>query len=379
MKIIANGIPLLRPLTGVGQYTQQLFSRIATDPGIELSMFYGLSFERTIRSPESTYGRSLNNSFNLFRKLTPLARPFKRFIEKNSFRYYSRKNKGCIYHEPNFLPLPHDGPIVLTVHDLSCFDLPETHPAERVKLIQQYLPGAMERAAKIIVVANYTKTCLHQQFSIPEERISVTPLASDSRFKAMDHQTIAPVLSGYGLTPGKYVLAVGTLEPRKNLETLFTAYSKLPRQLRKRFPLVLAGMTGWLLESTIKSATELLSKEELLLLGYVPNQVLPFLYAGAAVFAYPSRYEGFGLPPLEAMASGVPVITGNRTSLPEVVGDAGIQIDPDDVEGFTSAIRLLIDDPDTAQAFIAKGLLRARQFSWERCTRETLDIYRQLT
>jgi len=182
-------------------------------------------------------------------------------------------------------------------------------------------------------------------------------------------------LARFGLVPGEYVLSVGTLEPRKNLPALFAAHAGLPEALRQRFPLVVAGMRGWHQAEALNASSAAMARGELRLLGYVPDAAVPDLYAGAAAFAYPSRYEGFGLPPLEAMASGVPVITSNRTSLPEVVGSAGLMVDPDDVDGLREGLRRLLEDRVFAATLGEAGRLRSRSFSWERCARETQAVY----
>jgi alpha-1,3-rhamnosyl/mannosyltransferase len=162
------------------------------------------------------------------------------------------------------------------------------------------------------------------------------------------------------------------------LITLFEAYSRLPAALRARYPLVLAGMKGWHTDALLSSAQTLLARQELQILGYVSDASVAYLYSGAAAVCYPSRYEGFGLPALEAMASGVPVICSNATSLPEVVGADGLLIDPDDVLGFTEGLRQVLEDRTFAQALGLRGLARSKTFSWEKCAAETLSVYEQV-
>jgi alpha-1,3-rhamnosyl/mannosyltransferase len=228
------------------------------------------------------------------------------------------------------------------------------------------------------VISEATSVALQHWFKVDPARISTTYLAADARFMPRPPETLRPALAQFGLEAQGYVLCVGTLEPRKNLATLFAAYAGLPAALRQRFPLVVAGMAGWRTEGLMQSAADLISSQQVRLLGYVPDDVMPLLYAGAAAFCYPSRYEGFGLPPLEAMACGVPVLTSNRTSLPEVVGDAGLMVDPDDVDGMRERLRQMLEDEAFAQALGQRGLLRSRLFTWERCAQETFAVYEKV-
>jgi len=266
----------------------------------------------------------------------------------------------------------------VTVCDLSCFDHPQTHPKERVEMMQRNMPAAMAKADHIIVISEATGAALQRWFNVDKSRITNTYLAADPRFQPQSADDLAPALASLGLTTEAYVLCVGTLEPRKNLTTLFLAYGGLPVALRQRYPLVVAGMSGWNTEALLTSAEDLIRRGELRLLGYVADALIPSLYAGAAAFCYPSRYEGFGLPALEAMASGVPVITSNQTSLPEVVGDAGLMLDPDDVDSLREQLQRLLEDRVFAKKLGQRGLVRSRVFSWERCARETFAVYEKV-
>jgi alpha-1,3-rhamnosyl/mannosyltransferase len=197
----------------------------------------------------------------------------------------------------------------------------------------------------------------------------------DAAFRPRDAQQLQPVLSRHGLQAGGYTLSVATLEPRKKLDRLIAAYSRLPDSLRRQYPLVLTGSAGWL-NGRIRQAIDRGRTEGWLhYLGYVPQDDLPALYAGARALALISIYEGFGLPVLEAMASGTPVLTSNVSSLPEVAGGAALLVDPDDLPAVSGQLeRLLTDEPWRASA-VAAGLQRARQFTWERCVQRTVEVY----
>lgn len=379
MNILVNGTPLLAPLTGIGQYIRHLFTAMENIPEANFYMYYGARCEQGMRLPSPSASRTVQRTYGLIQRFVPRHRSLRRIAEKAVFSYYTKKSfGGCLYHEPNYVPLPYDGPLVLTVCDLSCFDHPETHPAERVELMQRDMPPAIEKADHIIVISEASGAALQRWFNVDSKRITNTYLAADPRFRPRPHAELSAPLASLGLVPGQYVLCVGTLEPRKNLSTLFAAYAGLPAELRKRYPLAVAGMSGWHTDSLLKSAEELVRKGELRLLGYVADDLVPLLYAGAAAFGYPSRYEGFGLPALEAMASGIPVITSNRTSLPEVVGNDGFMVDPDDVDGMREKLRELLEDRALAEELGERGLLRSRGFSWDRCARETFSVYQQV-
>jgi alpha-1,3-rhamnosyl/mannosyltransferase len=203
-------------------------------------------------------------------------------------------------------------------------------------------------------------------------------LGVDARFFPRTADATASPLSGFDLTHGRYFLAVGTLEPRKNVLTTLHAHSRLPQHVRAAYPLVVAGMRGWL-TATISRELELAQTRGFVrVLGHVDDEALPALYAGAVMLSYPSVYEGFGLPPLEAMASGIPVAVSNRASLPEVVGDAGIVLEPHDVDGLTSIMQRIIDDSEFAADLIERGLAQARSFTWERCASLTMQCWEKV-
>ncbi|MCB1771577.1 MAG: glycosyltransferase family 4 protein, partial [Candidatus Competibacteraceae bacterium] len=172
--------------------------------------------------------------------------------------------------------------------------------------------------------------------------------------------------------------AVSTLEPRKNLPRLLIAYARLPEALRARHPLALVGAKGWLNTELERHLAPLERTGQLRRLGYVPQDDLPALYAGAHAFAYPSLYEGFGLPLLEAMASGIPALSSHRSSLPQVAGDAALLINPEDIDDLTAGLEHLLSDELWRAAARPRGLEQARRFSWERCVEETIAVYRRL-
>jgi alpha-1,3-rhamnosyl/mannosyltransferase len=201
-------------------------------------------------------------------------------------------------------------------------------------------------------------------------------LASSAEFHPRGADELRGALSRHGLEVGGYSLFVGTIEPRKNIETLLDAYSRLPIELRKRWPLVLTGYHGWRSESIHQRLDSAKREGWAYYLGFVPSEDLPLLFAGARLFTFPSLYEGFGLPVLEAMSSGVPVVCSNNSSLPEVAGDAALMCEAQDTETLTELIQRGLEDEAWRASAVEQGLLHAARFSWERCASETLQVYK---
>ncbi|MFQ6057989.1 MAG: glycosyltransferase family 4 protein [Anaerolineae bacterium] len=266
---------------------------------------------------------------------------------------------------------------VLTVHDLIFLLFPEYHLPLNKWFLNRFMPLFVRRADAIIAVSQCTKDDLMHYYAVPSEKITVVYEGVDARFQPVtDPDALARMRARYGL-PERYVLCVSTIEPRKNLATLLEAYQAL-REGGSGFKLVIVGRKGWLYEGFFRRLHELGLEGEVVLLGFVPDEDLPALYSAADLFVFPSLYEGFGLPPLEAMACGTPVIASNTSSLPEVVGEAGILIDPHHVGGLVEAMeRVLMDEPLRAE-MRAKGLERARRFMWGRAAAMTLEVYRSV-
>jgi glycosyltransferase involved in cell wall biosynthesis len=213
---------------------------------------------------------------------------------------------------------------------------------------------------------------------VEPNRVAVVYGGVDSGFHPIeDEATLQAARVKYGLF-SPFILYVGTIEPRKNLGRLLRAYTRLRAKYKTPHRLVVAGGLGWLYQDVLREIDELASEHEVIFLGRVPDEDLPTLYSLADVFAFPSLYEGFGLPPLEAMACGVPVVCSNTSSLPEVVGDAGILVSPYDIDALSEAIAGLLEDPARRSELAARGRERARLFTWERSARQLLAIYKRV-
>jgi glycosyltransferase involved in cell wall biosynthesis len=268
-------------------------------------------------------------------------------------------------------------PVVTTIHDLAFEHLPQTFNRRSWMQLRLTVRRTARRAAHVITVSEYSRQDICKTYGIATKRITVTPEAAPSHFAPVTNEKeLLAIRENYGIN-GDYLLSLCSIQPRKNLIRLIEAYSRL-RQARPgiRLPqLVLAGKRGWLDSETFHAAQRNALDGDIVMTGYVADKDLPALYSGATCFVYPSFFEGFGLPVLEAMQCGVPVIAGNRTSLPEVVGEAGILFDPFDEQRLAEAIASVIDNPAYAARLRCRGLERAKEFSWTKTARLTLEVY----
>jgi len=271
--------------------------------------------------------------------------------------------------------------LVATIHDLSFEHLPETFKRRSRAQLRLTVRRTAQRAAQILTLSEFSRRDIIETYAVDPERVSVTPPAAASRFAPVTDETeLRRIRTTYGIQRD-YILALGSIQPRKNLVRLINAYMRLRRaQTDSRTPqLVLAGRRGWLEKETIRAASESDARQDILFIGYVADEDLPALYSGARCFVYPSYFEGFGLPILEAMQCGTPVIAGNRTSLPEVTGDAAILFDPFDELAMANALADVAQNPGYRAELRLKGLQRAASFSWRTTARLTLQAYEHST
>jgi glycosyltransferase involved in cell wall biosynthesis len=267
---------------------------------------------------------------------------------------------------------------VVTVHDLSTLLFPQLHLRSTVELHEKKIRFVRQQADLVIAVSENTRRDVIEHLGVRPDRVHVVYEAADAQFRPIeDTDTVATVVHRYGLMPNNYVLTVGTLEPRKNQTRLVEAFHLLRQGgAASNLKLVLAGRKGWLCDDLFRRVEELGLTKDVVFAGVVPDKDLPALMNGALMFVYPSLYEGFGLPVLEAMACGVPVITSNVSSLPEVAGDAAVLVAPHDVEQLAEALQNLIASSKMRQTLQEKGLAHAARFSWERTARQTICVYK---
>jgi glycosyltransferase involved in cell wall biosynthesis len=281
-----------------------------------------------------------------------------------------------VLHSPDFIP-PHRPSCksVITVHDLAFLLYPHFLTKESARYYG-HIDQAVRWTDHIISVSHSTKRDTIQHLGVPEEKITVVHEAANPIFRPVDRETARREVRNRHGVDGPFLLFVSTIEPRKNVPTLLRALWQLMQCYKEDVRLVLAGGKGWLFEDAFAVVEELKLDGRVHFVGRVSSEDLLYLYNAAEMLTHPAFYEGFGLPPLEAMACGLPVVVSDVASLPEVVGDAGMLIDPNDVDELTVAMWRVLNDDKLRQEMQDKGLRQAGRFSWERAARETLEIYR---
>ena len=276
-----------------------------------------------------------------------------------------------IFHTTHLLRRPpRSVRLTATIHDMTCWLMPEMHPAANLRAERNFAE-ILKRADAVIAVSESTRRDAVRVLGLDPEKVEAIHSGISQAFFDVPTAAIERVKQRYGLIR-PFLLFVGTIEPRKNIDTLLDAYSSLAAALREEFELVLAGPTGWARPKTLARL------QETRYLGYIPEDDLAPLTAAATVFVYPSLYEGFGFPVAQALAAGVPVVTSDVSSLPEVAGDAALLVDPRSTANLREALARLLLSPDLRKELAARGRVRARQLTWERCAARSLEFFERV-
>ena len=351
--VAVDGSGLARPWAGVGTYTTEILRALAAErPGSRFTVY--AAAEPPLDVPAIAF------------HTPPSARLAGRHL---LWPARLRRLRADLYFGPaGLLPLGDVGmPAVVTAHDMAIYRNPDWFPGRQALSVRLVVPRSMRRAAAIVAVSACTARDLVELFGLDAGRLEVVAEGVASRFQPLPGERLEPVRRRYGL-PRRFVLFLSTIEPRKNLRTLLDAWERM----RDRPPLIVAGAWGWRYED-VRGRIERLGPD-VRVLGSIPPADLPGLYNLATCLAHPAWYEGFGLTPLEAMACGTPVVASSASSLPEVVGDAGLLVDPADVEGWTGALERVCGDADLLATLRRRGVLRAAEFTWARAARRTWRV-----
>lgn len=356
--------------TGIGTYTYQLINSLNT---LDLLNNY------LIFMPQNN-----NNSISLNKNFF-----IKNISENISGSFWDEVNIPAIlknldvnlYHVPqNGIKLPRDKkcPFVITLHDVIPFKMPETVSTTYLKVFTENVPDIVKRSDAIITVSNFSKRDIVETLHYPEDKVYVTYLANEDIYKPMDKSMSRQIVKrNYGIE-NDYILYIGGFSPRKNITGLIEAFCKLKALYKSDIKLIIAGKKGISFEIYRKKAEELNIINDVLFPGFIALSDLPYLYSAAKLFVYPSFYEGFGLPPLEAMACGTPVIASNITSIPEVLDGSADLIDPHNAESITNSILKILEDDSYRESLISKGLKKSSSLSWDKTAKQTLEVYSKI-
>ena len=373
MKIALNGSFWDQPATGSGQYVRALLPALARlDPNHEYELVLPQIHASTQALPPNVSVRVENRASKLLS-----ANLAKLWFEQITFAQACRRAHASLAHIPYFAPAFFSPTrMVVTIHDLIPLLLPAYRGSLRVRAYTQLVAAAARCADAVIADSECSKRDIVRRLGIDAARVHVVYLAAGAGYRPVADPA---VIRKYGL-PEKYVLYLGGFDQRKNVRVIIEAFARLSEFHSAGYRLVLAGVNLGV-DSTLFPNPQRIARETGLpdtaiqYLGGVDEGDKPALYSGAAVFLFASLYEGFGLPPLEAMACGAPVVSSNASSLPEVVGDAGICVSPEDVAAWAEAIRTVLTDDARRAAMRERGIVQAKEFSWERTARETLAVY----
>lgn len=366
MRVCIDAVPLLVPSAGVKSYLYHWILSLRNLCGSQLKLFpflrnFGpLDHEHSVCGPGPTLAR--------------LAYLQLLNLRENAVLDWVGP-KVDVFHATKLLYPPKKCRLTATLHDATCWILPEMHTAANVKADKQFAANVLSRADGLIAVSRHTRADAIQVMGLNPDRIEVIyPGVADAYFQ-VDSESARSARQKFGLTRD-YILFEGTIEPRKNLSRLLDAYASLPQSLREEFSLVIAGFPGWANEELLKRIAS--KPPGVRYLGYVPEPWVPGLFAGATVFAFPSLYEGFGLPLVQAMAAGVAAITSQVSALPEVAGDAAELIDPLNTAELAAALAKLLTSPGLRTKLSVSGRKRVEQYRWDRCALQTIQYFEKI-
>ena len=382
MNVVINGMAAIERKTGVGHYIDRVHREIAgRHPVGDVRLFPG-DFMRPIAATLAPQSRKIAASSQeggrgWRHSLGTLAKQSGRAAAQAYFSAYATAQRFDLYHEPNYIPFRTSLPTVITAHDLSVLLHPEWHPAERVAIHQAKFRNAVERAAHVITGSEQVRRELLAAIPLKPENVTAIYYGIGEEFRPLPNDIIDEARTRLKL-PERFLLYVGAVEPRKNLLVALKAFVDLPSVLRKRCPFVLAGPWAWKAADVADYFQHVAIPAGVRHLGYVSDADRMALYNAASALIYPSRYEGFGLPPVEMLACGGGVLAGTAKAVVEVLGKHGHFIDPDDATGWRDAMAAVATDDDFLSASKRGGIGHARQFTWERTAKLTIDVYRNV-
>lgn len=363
-KIIIDALALLGPLTGIGRYTYENAKKLEWLDTYQINYFYGYISDKLITPSTAKKTKSLKSWIVKNRWIKWLVRSM---LFKMAGWFGPRFD---LYWQPNFIPNKSikANKVIATIHDFSWEIYPEFQPQERVKYFQKYFYSSIQQCDHIITGSEFTKNEIIERTGVDPKKISVI-------YHGINYDVFYPRLDAPKPLQ-KYILAVGSIEPRKNLKNLIQAYKALDVTIRDQYHLILVGAQGWSNDDILYEIDRL--NRWVHYSGFVCDEELAGLYSNASLFVYPSLYEGFGIPPLEAMACGCPVIVSDASTLPEVCGDAALYIDPISIQDIKESIMRVLNDGNLQSDLRVKGLEHAKRFSWNKSAIKHVEVFKKV-
>lgn len=367
LKIIIDSLSLMSSLTGIGRYTYEIAKKIGLEKDFKNSYFYGYHSKKLIHPSDAKDVKLLRSYIVKNQLLKRIARKILMVSSKAFTPNYD------LYWQPNFIP--NEGikakKIVTSVHDFSFILHKDFHPKERIEYFEKYFFKNIVKSDAIITGSEFSKREILERLDFKDEDVHVIYHGIDHElFRVYDDLNIDFDL------PKKFIFSVGSIEPRKNLIGLLKAYNLLSNEIKDEYKLVLAGFKGWENDEIMNIINK--NKENIIYLGFISDIELAKVYNLSSCFVFPSFYEGFGLPVLEAMACGTPVVCSDASSIPEVGGDAVVYCNPYEIEDIKNKIEFVLNDNPLQEDMIKKGLERAKLFSWEKSADEHMRIFREV-
>jgi glycosyltransferase involved in cell wall biosynthesis len=353
--------------TGIGTYTSQIIKYMLQNDKKNSYLLYW-------------WGANYKNLYQENVSISIASKKHRKYFEEYYFPESLKNNSIDIYHVPqNGIGLPSKKSCIYisTIHDLIPYVMPETVGKGYLKRFISAMPQIVQNSNTIITVSEFSKKDIIRIFNVEEDKIKVTPLAAENYFNPMDKDKAKFFLKNKYNISSDFILYVGGFSPRKNVRSILLAFSRIYKNLSKEYKVLILGSANDDHSYLISLCDTLNIIDNVIFTGYVPYEDLPFFYNSCSVFVYPSLYEGFGLPPLEAMSCSVPVITSNLSSIPEVVGDAALLINPFDTEELKSAMETVLEDPVISKKLSEAGYARSKLYSWKKTAEETLKVYKE--
>jgi glycosyltransferase involved in cell wall biosynthesis len=380
--VLFNGVTLLKPKTGIAHAAANVHAAlVANHPEHEFWLYPGARAAKLAKrffKPSNKPPAAVPTKPN---PLTGLAKRAAGAVAKLGyaahFQSCARLGRFDLYHEPNFVPFRTGLPLVVTVFDLSVLLYPQWHPAERVKAHMVAYARGVALADHVIVGTEAVRTEAQQHLGLSPDRVTAMLCGIGPQFKPQSAEAVSALRAKHNL-PARYTLYVGTIEPRKNIAMLLRAFCDLSAELREACPLVLAGGWGWKADTERELFHSEAKHKGVRHIGYVADEDLPALYAGADALLYPSFYEGFGMPPVEAMACGTAAVTSRADAVREAVGRAALTVDAHDLAGWRDVLARIAADPAYLDDYRRRGPAHAATFTWDACARVVYGVYQKV-